>query len=220
MSPTLTVTKINILKTANIFFDPLGFLLGYCDASRTAYSAVIYARTIFKDKITVKFVTAKSKVVSNKDFSIPRIELFSCLLLLKLISTVVSTMSVEVVVSKTVYWTDLLVVLRRIKRGDKEDVDSSSWRLIPGKLNSADIATCECRPKVLPHLWFHAPEFLKSLNEKQPAFETVQVGIEELRTKLTVNALSMTKSNEFGIGKINDYKCIIHSCAIHPFPTP
>ena len=107
LSPTLTVTKINILKTANIFFDPLGFLLGYCDASKTAYSAVIYARTIFKDKITVKFVTDKSKVVSNKDFPVPRIELFSCLLLLKLISTVVSTMSVEVVVSKTVYWTEV-----------------------------------------------------------------------------------------------------------------
>ena len=33
----------------------------------------------------------------------------------------------------------------------KKNVDSSSWRLIPGKLNSADIATSECRPKVLPH---------------------------------------------------------------------
>ena len=40
-----------------------------------------------------------------------------------------------------------------------EDVDSSSWRLIPGKLNSADIATCECSPKVLPHLWFHGLNF-------------------------------------------------------------
>ena len=35
-------------------------LHGYCDASKTAYSAVIYARTIYKDKMTVKFVSAKS----------------------------------------------------------------------------------------------------------------------------------------------------------------
>ena len=169
---------INISVDRYLFADQNNFvwieLHGYCDASKTAYSAVIYARTIFKDKITVKFVTAKSKVVSNKHLPIPRIELFSCLLLLKLTSTVVSTMSVEVVVvSKTIYWTESLVVLRRIKRGDKdwkisvekrvrkvtEDVDSSSWRLIPGKLNSADIATCECRPKVLPHLWFHGLNF-------------------------------------------------------------
>ena len=45
-----------------------------------------------------------------------------------------------------------------------------------------------------------------------PVFETVpvsippEVGIEELRTKLTVNAFPMTKSNEFGIGKIIDCK--------------
>ena len=77
-------------------------------------------------------------------------------------------------------------------------------------MNPADIATRECRPKVLPQLWFHGPKFLKSPNEKWPVFERVRVsippeaGIEELRTKLTVNALSITKSNEFGIGKITD----------------
>ena len=49
----------------------------YCDASKTTYSAVIYARTLFKDKMTVKFVSAKSKVVSNsnKGLSILIIEL-------------------------------------------------------------------------------------------------------------------------------------------------
>ena len=93
---------------------------GYCDASKTAYSAVIYARTLFKDKIRVKSVSAKSKVASNKNLSTRRRELFSCLLLLRLISAVVNTMSVEIVVSKTIYWTDPLVVLRWIKRGDKD----------------------------------------------------------------------------------------------------
>ena len=197
-------------------------LHGYCDASKTAYSAVIYARTIYKDKMTVKFVSAKSKIVSNKGLSIPTIELLSCLLLSKLVSTVVNAMSVEVVVSKTVCWTDSLVALWWIKRADKiwkvwvenrvrkirEKVDSSSWRHISGELNPADIATREFRPKVLPQLWFHGPEFLKSPNEKWPVFETAPVttppeaGFEELRTKLTVNDLSMMKSNEFGVGKI------------------
>ena len=163
--------------------------------------------------------------MSNKDLSIPRIELLSRLLLSKLISAVVNAMSVEVAVSETVCWTDSLVVLWWIKRVDKnwkvwvenrvgkirENVDSSSWRHIPGELNPVDIATHECRSKVLPQLWFHDPEFLKSQNEKWPVLEAVpaippEAGIEKLRTKLTANALSMAKSNDFSIGKIIDCK--------------
>ena len=84
------------------------------------------------------------------------------------------------------------------------------------ELNPADIATRERRPKVLPQLWFHGPKFLKSPNEKWPVVEIVpasippEVGIEELRTKSTVNTLSMTKSNEFSIGKIID---CVSSCS-------
>ena len=69
--------------------------------------------------MTVKFVSAKWKVVSNKGLSIPRIELLSYLLLSKLVSAVVNAMSVEVVSSKTVCWTDPLVALWWIKRADK-----------------------------------------------------------------------------------------------------
>ena len=155
---------------------------GYCDASRTVYIAAIYARTTYEEKMAVKSVSAKSKVVCNKALSIPRIEHLSCLLLSKLVSVDVNAMSVEVVVTKTICWTDSLFTLWWIKKADKnwkllvenkfrkirEKVDSSSRRHIPGELNQADIATCECWPKVLPQLWFHGPEFLKSPNEKWP----------------------------------------------------
>ena len=78
-------------------------------------------------------------------------------------------------------------------------------------MNPDDIVTCDCRPKVLPHLWLHGFEFLKLPDEKWPVFETIpakppEVDIEQLRTKLTINALSMTKSNELGIAKIIDFK--------------
>ena len=91
---------LNFLKNLNnISFDRYFFadqnnfvpieLHGYCDASETAYSAAIYPRTIYKDKMTVKFINAKSKVVS-KGLSIPRIEPLSCLLLSKLVSVVLT----------------------------------------------------------------------------------------------------------------------------------
>ena len=74
-----------ILIDRYLFADQNDFVLielhGYCDTSKTAYSAVIYARTIYKGKMTVEFVSAKLKVVSNKGLLIPRIDLLSCLLL-------------------------------------------------------------------------------------------------------------------------------------------
>ena len=67
---------LKILKNLNdtsfdqyLFADQNNFvsieLHGFFDASKTAYSVVIYARTIY-DKMTVKFVSAKSKVVPIK----------------------------------------------------------------------------------------------------------------------------------------------------------
>ena len=74
-----------ILIDRYLFADQNDFVLielhGYCDTSKTAYSAVIYARTIYKGKMTVEFVSAKLKVVCNKGLLIPRIDLLSCLLL-------------------------------------------------------------------------------------------------------------------------------------------
>ena len=42
--------------------------------------------------------------------------------------------------------------------------------------------------------------------ETIPASIPPEVGIEKLSTKLTVNAFSMKKADEFGIGKIIDWK--------------
>ena len=67
---------LKILKNLNdtsfdqyLFADQNNFvsieLHGFFDASKTAYSVAIYARTIY-DKMTVKFVSAKSKVVPIK----------------------------------------------------------------------------------------------------------------------------------------------------------
>ena len=64
----------------------------------------------------VKFVSAKSKVVSSKGSSVLRIELLPRLLLSKLLSAVVNAMSVKVVASKTVCWTDSLIALCWVKK--------------------------------------------------------------------------------------------------------
>ena len=95
-------------------------LHGFFDASNSAYSAVVYSRAIFQNKIVVKIVSAKSKIVPKKVLSIPRIELLSGLLLSKLMNKVFSTMSAETDINKIVCWTDSLVFLWWSKKSDKD----------------------------------------------------------------------------------------------------
>ena len=103
---------LNFLKNLNdISFDRYLFagqnnvisieLQGYCDASKTAFSAVTYARTIYKGKITFKFVSATSKVIFNKGLSIPMTELLSSLLLSKLVSAVVNAFQLRLLLVKS-----------------------------------------------------------------------------------------------------------------------
>lgn len=102
---------LNLLKIINdvsfdhyLFTDQNDFisveLHVHCDTFEILYSAVIYRRSILKDKIIIKIASAKLKVVRNRDFQIQRIELLSCVLLSKLISTIINIRQLG---SKTVY---------------------------------------------------------------------------------------------------------------------
>ena len=64
-------------------------LHGFCDASQSAYAAVIYIRTTYQDhEPTCALVTAKTRVAQVKQLSIPRLELCGATLLSKLITSV------------------------------------------------------------------------------------------------------------------------------------
>lgn len=58
----------------------------FSDASRVAYAAVVYIRTVDSEgNIHVNLVTAKTKVAPTMQVSIPRLELMGAVLLAKLI---------------------------------------------------------------------------------------------------------------------------------------
>ena len=52
----------------------------FCDAANEAYTAVVYLQIVDNNGTFINLLTAKSKIISNKNLSIPRIELFSFLL--------------------------------------------------------------------------------------------------------------------------------------------
>ena len=89
-------------------------LHGFSDASQTAYGCVIYLRALHQDtSISVRIVTAKTKVASLAGATIPRLELCGALLLARLLSTVARDLNIPI---KHFYaWCESLAVLGWIK---------------------------------------------------------------------------------------------------------
>ena len=79
-------------------------LHGYCDSSEHAYCAVIYAHALSNDgRPASRIVAAKCKVAPIRKTSIPRLELFSCVLLAELMDKVTKIIKDVTVVTKKHY---------------------------------------------------------------------------------------------------------------------
>lgn len=118
-------------------------LHGFCDASNTAYGAVIYLRsTSASGDIQVTLLCAKSRVapVTTKPFS-PRLELCGALLLAKLMTNVRSIMHIQL--QRIIYWTDSSVVLHWLH--------TSATRLLPYVSNRVS----EIQEKTIIEHWRH-----------------------------------------------------------------
>lgn len=62
-------------------------LCGFCDASLSAYAAVIYLSIESEDESCMRFIAAKTRVAPLKKQSVPRLELLSAVLLARLMDT-------------------------------------------------------------------------------------------------------------------------------------
>ncbi|KRZ04035.1 hypothetical protein T4B_2422 [Trichinella pseudospiralis] len=89
-------------------------LHGFGDASKAAYSAVVYLKAVKSpENVSVSFVTAKSKVAPLKKLSIPRLELMAALLCARLVCYVRKELPLNVEACHC--WSDSLVALGCIR---------------------------------------------------------------------------------------------------------
>ena len=161
-------------------------LHGFCDASNEAYAEVVYLQIVNNNGAFIDLLTTKSKTVPNKSLSISRIELLSCSLLSKLVTSGEDSSKFEVYICRTFCWSDSQVALWWIKQVSKvckawipnrvcmirENVPVECRNSVPGSYNPADLATRT--NALLVNLcgenWFYGPSFLQLPESEWPTF--------------------------------------------------
>jgi hypothetical protein len=158
-------------------------LYGFCDASLSAYAAVIYLVAETENNKYSSFVVAKTRVSPLKTQTIPRLELLSALLLARLMSNVTYSLTPRLALEEPICFTDSQVALFWIQ-GTGRDwkpfvqnrvneicrlVPLEYWRHCSGKENPADIPSRGMTPHGLSvsSLWRSGPEWLKGTIDRQ-----------------------------------------------------
>ena len=168
------VNEFNLPRCVNTLPSAKFELVGFCDASIQAYSAVIYIRCIKDNLVNTQIIMSRSRVAPIKDLSIPRLELLGAVLLVRLMSFIKKNLS-DWTVQKTSFYTDSSNVLYWIYGAKKwnsyiskrlneihELSSQTEWSHCPGEQNPADLATRGISMSHLlkSNLWFHGPEWL------------------------------------------------------------
>lgn len=176
-------------------------LIGFSDASKTAYAAAVYLMVEYATGETkFNLLQAKSRVAPVKTVSIPRLELCGAVLLAKLISHVRDSWLGNI--DETTCFTDSRIVLDWLARHASKwhtfvanrvsfiqtTIPDVSWQHIPGKFNPADLPSrgLKAQDLVDSQLWWHGPN-ISAIEKENPgeeklAEEAIEVAREACHT--------------------------------------
>ena len=76
----------------------------FCDSSLQAYSSVIYICVITNLGVKVNWICSKIKVLSMKEVTNPQLELMPCVLLTKLLQSILKRLSLQVFTIGLTQW--------------------------------------------------------------------------------------------------------------------
>ena len=158
-------------------------LHGFGDASKIAYSAVIYLVCQTTMGTYVKLVASKTRIAPLKQLTIPRLELMSAKILVTLMSAVKAALKSQVNIDSVHYWLDSQTALYWINDSSewKQFVQhrvneilklssKSEWGHVSGVDNPADLGSRGVPATMLKdsRLWWQGPSWLAKGKEYWP----------------------------------------------------
>ena len=190
-------------------------LIGFCDASQRAYSAVVYLKVTRKNATcTTSLLMAKTKVAPIRTVSIPRLELCGAVLLKNLLLHI--TTLLEVPVSRIRCFTDSKIVLAWLAKpanswktfvGNRvssiqSELKKASWHHVksrenPADLNSRGLAWAELDQSTL---WWSGPSWIND----ETMDEAVSFDTEE-EVRLNVHNIIISQPVWEPIAKYSDW---------------
>ncbi|XP_055604494.1 uncharacterized protein LOC129752749 [Uranotaenia lowii] len=171
----------------------------FVDASENGFAAVVYLRFQEGSTVECSLAGAKTRVAPLKFLSIPRSELQTAVIGVRLADSILASLSIKV--QRRYFWTDARDVMCWLHSDHRrysqfvgvriseilESTEIKEWRWVPTKLNVADDGT---KWKGCPDLsassrWFCGPDFLRNPEEDWPTTsQIVKATDTELRPHL------------------------------------
>ncbi|CAI6369999.1 unnamed protein product [Macrosiphum euphorbiae] len=181
------LSSFSLSRYINVCASKTIQLLGFADASKKGYAAVVYLRVIdMQDEVTVHFLTGKTKVAplkasqTDESLTIPRLELCAALLLARLLSHQLSVLRDIVTIDCVRAWSDSTIVLAWLNGDQKQFkifvtnrvakirslLPHCEWSHVRSPDNPADPASRGMLPEELltNQLYLNGPEFLQDAN--------------------------------------------------------
>ncbi len=160
------------------------------DASQEAYGCLVYIRCVYTDEgVSTGIVNSKSKVALIHAVSIPRMELMTAVLGLRLVNAVIFV-TLNMTAKDCIFWSDCMDVLYWIRGCSRQfkpfvanrvgEIQTHSnpeqWRHVPTKYNPADLISIGVAVEQLitTELWWYGPGFLSLPPTEWPEMKLIQ----------------------------------------------
>ena len=194
----------------------------FCDASMAGYGACCYLRITNHDgRIFTALVTAKARLAPIKSLSIPRLELCTAVVAVKMDCVVRRELDIDLLPST--FWSDSSIVLSYINSDTKrfkifvgnritlirENTVPEQWKHVPGTRNPADVLSRGCTAHALPSEWHTGPIFLSQHKDSWPSrvftADEISTNDPEIRQNVTeCNVTCATPVDNIGVRDVHD----------------